>query len=42
MAKMKQGMAEDSENAFAPVKLHDQQSNAYVKALLIVTCEFYI
>jgi hypothetical protein len=36
----KQGVAEDSENAFAPVKLHDQQSNAYGDAILDIADQF--
>jgi hypothetical protein len=35
-----QGMAEDSENAFAPVKLHDQQSNTYGDAILDIADQF--
>jgi hypothetical protein len=35
-----QGVAEDSENAFAPVKLHDQQSNAYGDAILDIADQF--
>jgi hypothetical protein len=33
-------MAGDSENAFAPVKLHDQQSNAYGNAILDIADQF--
>jgi hypothetical protein len=35
-----QGVAEDSENAFTPVKLHDQQSNAYGDAILDIADQF--
>ena len=33
-------MAEDSENAFAPLKLHDEKSNAYGDAILDIADQF--
>ena len=38
--KGQQGMAEDSENAFAPLKLNDQKSNAYGNAILDIADQF--